>query len=40
MSNSLEIAIDAKYCDLNHDQLPFENQSFDLIFAEKHRASD
>src|SRR5258708_7866302 len=26
-------AIDAKYCDLNHDQLPFENQSFDLIFA-------
>ncbi len=25
--------IDAKYCDLNHDQLPFENQSFDLIFA-------
>ena len=27
--------IDAKYCDLNHDQLPFENQSFDLIFAER-----
>ncbi len=25
--------IDAKYCDLNHDQLPFEKQSFDLIFA-------
>jgi len=25
--------IDAKYCDLNHDQLPFENHSFDLIFA-------
>lgn len=25
--------IDAKYCDLNHDPLPFEKQSFDLIFA-------
>lgn len=25
--------IDAKHCDLNHDPLPFEDQSFDLIFA-------
>jgi len=25
--------IDAKYCDLNHDQLPFDNERFDLIFA-------
>jgi ubiquinone/menaquinone biosynthesis C-methylase UbiE len=33
----LEIArqrgVDAKYCDLNGDVLPFEDQSFDLIFA-------
>lgn len=25
--------IDAKYCDLNRDMLPFPDQSFDLIFA-------
>jgi len=25
--------INAKYCDLNHDPVPFEDQSFDLIFA-------
>jgi len=25
--------IEAKYCDLNHDRLPFEDQSFDLVFA-------
>src|SRR5690242_1820088 len=25
--------IDAKYCDLNRDLLPFADQSFDLIFA-------
>jgi 2-polyprenyl-3-methyl-5-hydroxy-6-metoxy-1,4-benzoquinol methylase len=25
--------IDARYCDLNRDLLPFESQSFDLIFA-------
>jgi 2-polyprenyl-3-methyl-5-hydroxy-6-metoxy-1,4-benzoquinol methylase len=25
--------IDARYCDLNRDPLPFEDQSFDLIFA-------
>lgn len=25
--------IEAKCCDLNHDPLPFESQSFDLIFA-------
>lgn len=33
----LEIArqrgIDARYCDLNHEDLPFEDQCFDLIFA-------
>jgi len=25
--------VDAKHCDLNRDHLPFEDQSFDLIFA-------
>ncbi len=28
-----ERGIDARFCDLNHEALPFNDQSFDLIFA-------
>jgi 2-polyprenyl-3-methyl-5-hydroxy-6-metoxy-1,4-benzoquinol methylase len=30
---SRDRGIDAKYCDLNKESIPFEDQSFDLIFA-------